>query len=235
MSTTDTSRSHRVTLPVADGRFEAHVAEPAMAATAGVILLHEIFGITDRIHRYAADYAAQGLRVIVPDLFWRIEPGVALGHDAADLKRAMQRLKQFDDEGALRDVAACAGWLRQQDAALPVTMIGYCLGGKLVVKSRQQGLADRYVTYYGIGVEHLDGDLAGNNAPLQLHYGTQDDYAPEHVVRGFAPRLGSRAELHLYDGVGHAFYRPGRDAASDQSRRRTLAFLSQDTPAATKG
>ncbi len=224
MSTTPADTANRITLSVDDGRFEAHVAAPPGPARASLVLLHEIFGITDKIRRYAADYAAAGIRVIAPDLFWRQEPGVELGHDGPDMKRAMSRLKVFDEAGAMRDIAACVQWLREQQAGAPVAVLGFCLGGKLAVKARQQGLADGYVGYYGIGVEHLPGSLDAD-APLMMHFGTDDSYAPVDVINAFTPRLGAKAAVHLYDGVGHAFYRPGRDAASDLSRTRTLDFL----------
>ncbi|MEO7243123.1 MAG: dienelactone hydrolase family protein [Variovorax sp.] len=216
-----------VPLSSRDGDFNAFACEPPNDRTpmGAVVLLHEIFGITDKIRGYARDYASCGLRVIVPDLFWRIEAGVELGHDAQDMKRAMARLKLFDDEAALADTAACVAWLRQGPSDIPISTIGFCLGGKLAVMARMRGLADAYVAYYGVGLDHVQGDLAQNDAPLLLHFGNDDSYVPIESVRQLAPRLGKNVTLHGYDDTGHAFYRPGKTAASSLSKERTLAFL----------
>ena len=230
----DTSAADGQLVPLSsnDGPFNAYICEPpaGRAPIGAVVLLHEIFGITSKIRGYAQDYAAEGLRVIAPDLFWRIEPGVELGHDAEDLKRAMSRLKLLDEDSALADITVCIAWLRQSSPNLPVTAIGFCLGGKLAVMARMQGLANAYVAYYGVGLDHVKGDLAQNDAPLLLHYGNDDTYVPPDSVRQLVPRMGNNATLHCYEDAGHAFYRPGKTAASSLSRERTLAFI-RDVPA----
>lgn len=68
-----TERSEPV--EVGDGSFGAFLAVPEGGAGPGVLLLHEIFGIADFAQGKARDLAGAGYVVLVPDLFWRLEPG----------------------------------------------------------------------------------------------------------------------------------------------------------------
>lgn len=228
----DTGPGHYTRIATDSGDFyDAFECEPPAGTPVrgGLVLLHEIFGITRKIRRYAQDYANEGLHVLAPDLFWRSGRRVELGHDPESMKQAMARLKTFDDEAAVDDVAAAVNSLRARHPGLPVSILGFCLGGKLAVMARMRALADRYVTYYGVGVEHVAGDLARNDAPLLMHYGSQDTYVPPATVQAYAPRLGHNTQVHFYPEAGHAFYVPGKDAASALSRSRTLDFLSLPT------
>src|SRR6266404_5398568 len=62
------------------GRFNAYVARPAQGSGPGLVLLQEIFGVNDTMKATADRYAEEGYVVLVPDLFWRIKPGIELGY-----------------------------------------------------------------------------------------------------------------------------------------------------------
>ena len=68
-----------ITLTARDGgSFSAYLAAPESGAGAGIVVLQEIFGV-NRVMRDIADgLAAQGYFAIVPDLFWRQEPGIQI-------------------------------------------------------------------------------------------------------------------------------------------------------------
>lgn len=216
-----------VDVPAGDVAFQAYRVEApgATRAATELVLLHEIFGITEKIRRYAHDFARYGLGVTVPDLFWRLEPRVELGHDRAGMARALALLELFNEDMAIADIARVIAQVRARSPGCRVALVGFCLGGKLVVRSRLAALADVYVGYYGVGVENIPGNLGGNDAPLMLHYGSDDPHAPRQVVEAYRARLGNAAQVLFYEGAGHAFYLPWKDEASALSRRRTLDFI----------
>lgn len=209
--------------------FDAYWREADAPNGRSIVLLHEIFGVTRKIRGYADDLAGAGFNVLVPDLFWRLERRVELNHDPESVKRAISRLGRLSTAGALDDVRSCVAALRARGQR--VALLGFCLGGKLVVLSRNQGLADAYVGYYGVGLDEVPGPLDSHDVPLLMHYGGDDPYVPLSVVEALKPRLGSQAQVCVYPNAGHAFYMPGRDEASDLSRRRTLDFLDRRLPA----
>jgi carboxymethylenebutenolidase len=69
-----------ITIKASDGSgsFEAFVAEPPHKPAGAVVLIQEIFGVNDSLKKTAAWVADLGFLVIVPDLFWRIQPGITL-------------------------------------------------------------------------------------------------------------------------------------------------------------
>jgi len=78
------------------GRFNAYVARPAQGSGPGLVLLQEIFGINDTMKATADRFAEEGYVVLVPDLFWRIKPGIELGYDEADMKQALAAVSAAD-------------------------------------------------------------------------------------------------------------------------------------------
>ena len=60
--------------PEIDGdTFGAYGVMPKSGPAPGIILLHEIFGVTDWIKNTADLFAAQGYCVMAPEIFWRLE------------------------------------------------------------------------------------------------------------------------------------------------------------------
>ena len=74
-------------IDIAEG-FRGYLAVPQCGSGPGLLLLQEIFGVNPHMRDVADLYAEEGYVVLAPDLFWRLEPGVELGHSEADLARA---------------------------------------------------------------------------------------------------------------------------------------------------
>src|SRR5262245_49056081 len=76
-----------VVLHAADGhRFDAYRAMPAEPNGAGLVVLHEIFGVNAHIREVCDGYAALGFTAIAQALFDRAQRGVALGYDADSIE-----------------------------------------------------------------------------------------------------------------------------------------------------
>ena len=90
----------------------------------GLIVIQEIFGVTDHIRETAASYAEEGYEVIAPSLYDRRAPGFEAAYAAEDVgrARALSEATPWDEVAA--DLAACVAALRA-----PVFAVGYCWGG----------------------------------------------------------------------------------------------------------
>ena len=75
----ETGTASRIRVQTPDGIFSAAFAAPGASGTRALIVLQEIFGVTQKIRRYCELFARDGYAAIAPDLFWRLEPGVDLG------------------------------------------------------------------------------------------------------------------------------------------------------------
>lgn len=219
----------KTTIDAGDGRgFAAYVSQPEKPNGHAVIVLQEIFGVTDAIRGVADRYAAEGYLALAPDLYWRIEPGVELSHSKADVERAFQYLERFDEEAGLADIGRVAAHIR----AMPglrgrVAVVGLCLGGKLAFRCAARLDVDAAAVFYGVGVEdHLD-EVAALRCPVVLHYGDQDRYASAEAQARIEAALPPAAGggFHRYPGVGHGFYTRGDLEAAALAHERTTAFL----------
>jgi len=194
----------------------------------GLLLLQEIFGVSDYIKQRAADLADLGYYVVVPEIYWRLDD-TELDDSAPDLlQRAMGIAGRLDWDLAVSDSVAALEYLRSRDARTGV--IGFCFGGGLGFAVAAESSPDVLVSYYGSALPRLL-HLAPNVTATSLHhFGDADAYLP---VDDLVDVLDD-AEVHRYPDAGHAFDNPlpafHHAEASDLAWRRTVAFLARNLP-----
>jgi carboxymethylenebutenolidase len=199
----------------------------------GMVLLHEALGVTDYTRRVANRLAELGYVTVAPDLFWRIERMVDLGHDESGMTRALELIGQFDPHAGVRDVDAALSYLRSRpDVTGPVGVIGFCFGGGLAYGAACELDPACVVAYYGVGVELLAERIDEVTCPTLLHFGTDDVFITPDALEGLQLAAGAKPniEIDVYEGAGHAFDNPhadwhDRDAAA-RAWDRTAAFLA---------
>jgi len=212
------------------GEFGAYLALPPGQTGPGLILLQEAFGVTPYMRRMADRYAEEGYVVLVPDLYWRIQPGVELTD--ADFDRAMELYQQFDANLAVEDIKATVAALRAMSQhSGGVGVVGYCLGGTLAALTAARSDIDCAVSYYGVGIADCLGELEALKTPISFHYGTSDQQCqPEfEAMQAFADRHGDNVSVHMYQEADHAFAndeRPFHDpGATELAFTRALTLI----------
>jgi carboxymethylenebutenolidase len=234
------SRVEQVQTP--DGAFDLTVWLPDAGTGPGLLLIQEIFGVSDYIRAVAQDLAALGYVVAAPDLFWRIEPGYQERHDEAGIARSLQVGGQFDVEKGVADSAAALDHLRSLPEVEGGTgVIGFCLGGSIAYFLAAQTPVDAVVSFYGSAVPGNLGILAQITSPLQFHFGGSDAYIPRDQVASVEQAAAGRGnvEIHVEEEAGHAFHNrmaPIFHVAGPAARawRRTEEFLRRHLPARDK-
>jgi len=93
------------------GEFDGYLSMPASGYGPGIVVLQEIFGVNQNMRGVADWYAAHGFVALCPDLFWRMERGVALTE--RDWEKAIDFYKQLDEAKAVEDAAAALEFLRR--------------------------------------------------------------------------------------------------------------------------
>ncbi len=207
------------------GSFEAFHAAPEQRIGGAVVLIQEIFGVSDSIKQTARDIAAQGYHVLAPDLFWRIRPGVNLSDKTeAEWKEAFALMNQFDQQKGVDDLKATLAAAR----AVPGTngragTIGYCLGGRLAMMMAEQSDADVNVSYYGVQLDNLLDGLGQISKPLMLHIAEKDQFFPAEGRRKVvaAAKDHPHIKAYTYADADHAFARSG--GAHFQARAAAIA------------
>jgi len=214
--------SDMITLQTSDDHtLGAYLATPEGTPRGGIVILQEIFGITDHIKRVADSYAEQGYLVIAPSLFDRIRPGIVLSY--SDVEDARDIMTRLDRDQVVEDMRAAADAVR---AGGKVAAIGYCWGGSLADLAACRIGVDAAVSYYGrMTVEWLNEQP---QCPVMYHYGADDFLIPPELVEQISTgRPGQQS--FVYEGAGHGFncderedYRPDSAALALE---RTLTFL----------
>jgi carboxymethylenebutenolidase len=218
------------------GAFDAYRALPASGSGPGLLLFQEIFGINDNMRGLADRLAAEGYVVLVPDMFWRLEPRFER-KDESGLADAFAMVQRFDVDRGMDDIQAThAHLLGMPECSGEVGAVGFCLGGTLALAcaatSRVDGRGpDAAVSYYGSGNNELLDRLDDVPCPVLFHYGDEDPFIPEpqiaEVEQAIAGRPGMRLERYA---AGHAFSNwdaPSmyQQEAADLAWQRTLEFF----------
>jgi carboxymethylenebutenolidase len=71
-------KAKNITVKLRDGEMGAYLAIPDRVPAGAIIAIMEIWGVNDTMRHHAHEFAQAGFICLVPDLFWRQEPGVEL-------------------------------------------------------------------------------------------------------------------------------------------------------------
>jgi len=232
---------------VALGRYHA----PGDASTEtlpGVVLIHDVWGLSDHSRALAADLAQEGFAVLEIDLYRDM--------DDVSIEAPGPFIRTLSDPGILADLDAGADWLVGEMNARPkVGVMGVCMGGTYALLAAC--LSDRFAAaapFYGI-LSYDEGMLAEPSGrdrerkpfapievasrlrmPLLASFGAEDEFVPvDHVraLEGALPKGGPPWQVDLYEGAGHAFLNRTREAAyrADASARawsKLIPFLRSE-------
>ncbi|NBH05238.1 dienelactone hydrolase family protein [Amycolatopsis sp. SID8362] len=175
----------------------------------GLVLIQEIFGLDDYLRSVAADLAAAGYVVAIPELFRRTAPGWSSTHDEAGVAASMEVAASFDPELGLADVLETMAHLRSlPEVESGVGLLGFCLGGSLAFAAAAEGDPDTAVSFYGSTVAASIAELSRVTCPIQFHFGGQDPYIPRSDVALVEAAVAAHpgAEIHVQEEAGHAFH-----------------------------
>ena len=206
-----------------------YLARPADAPRAGLIVIHEWWGLNENIREMSNRLAAAGYLALAVDLYD--------GEAATDPARARELMSAAMDAPERIDaqLEAAFRWLRDEGGVARVGTIGWCFGGALSLRTAMMlpEELDAAVIYYGRVVTE-PARLAPLMMPILGIFGGQDRGIPVASVLEFEAilqTLGKTAEIVIYDDADHAFANPSgtryEPAAADDAWRRTLEFLAE--------
>jgi len=189
----------------------------------GIVILQEIFGVTDQLKTLAERYTAGGYDVAIPALFDRQEPDAVIPFDQGP--RGMNLMLSSVLDQTMLDIDAAVQALRARGGKIGV--IGFCWGGGLALRAAQVLDIDASVGFYGTRLtQYLDRPL---RAPFLGHFGRTDDHVPPEMlaaVQAYLPGI----EVHVYE-AGHAFANHARPSfvpqAAETAHQRTEAFFAR--------
>ena len=218
------SPRHREWVKVKSGDrvVNAFVVYPEVKSKApAVVVIHEIFGMTDWVQLLADEVAEAGYVAIAPDLL----SGVTL--PAGDANAVGKAIRDLPPDQITADLNAVADYVAKLPAANgKVAVAGFCWGGTQSFRfaTNRPSLSAAYV-FYGSGPD----DVSAIKAPVYGFYAGLDARVGATVPKTeeLMKAAGKKYDVVTYEGAGHGFMRAGDApppaADADQKARDAYA------------
>ena len=228
--------SQLIKIETGDGEMPAHLWLPDGGVGPGIVLVQEIFGVSDYIRGRGRDLAELGFLVCAPEVYWRLDDREIDESDPKVLSRAIALAQQVDWPLAVRDVQAALSHVRGMiEVEGGVRLIGFCFGGGLAFHVASVDDVDVLVSYYGSALgnlTHLAGDI---DAASLHHFGMADAFIPAETIERVRTAVTAHgAQFHTYEGANHAFDNPApafhHPQASAEAWAITRRFLNEHLP-----
>lgn len=227
-----------IAVPGSDVPLRAWVVYPERRDKAPVVIvIHEIFGLTDWIRGVTDQLAKEGFIAVAPDLLSGLGPNGGGTESLAGRDEAVKLVRSLKPDTTQARLALVRRWA----SALPAAngrcaSVGFCWGGSTSFGfAVSQPTLDGAVVYYGTSPD--SASLQRLAPPVLGLYG-EDDARVVATVEPAKRVLAARKqpfEAHLYAGAGHGFLRQQGEraganlAASQQAWKRTIEFLREKT------
>jgi carboxymethylenebutenolidase len=229
----------------------AYLVQPSGECKGGLIVVHEVWGLSDHIKDVAQRFAKQGYLVLAPDLFRdtdiyeKLTPGMAEDLFDPEKRNAVQpKLREitapihapgFAEETIVKLKAIFNYIETQKLTGGRVAMTGFCFGGSysfsLAIAEPKLKAA---VPFYGHSDQDID-ELKKIKCPVLAIYGEND----ERLISAL-PELEDKmkqAEVdfipQVYPDCGHAFFNDTNrfaynQVAAEDAWEKTLHFLESN-------
>lgn len=213
----DKSPRHMEWVTVTNGNREVKcfIAYPEVKEKAtAVLVIHEIFGLTDWVRSVADQLAAEGYIAIAPDLLSGAAPGGGGTAELGGNDAVRKAISSLPPEQITADLNAVAKYV----AALPaangkVTVGGFCWGGAQSFRyaTNNKDLKGSFV-FYGSPPDSKK-DMERIQCTVYGFYAANDARITTTVpkTKELMKEAGKTYDPVIYDGAGHGFMRGGQD------------------------
>jgi carboxymethylenebutenolidase len=220
----EASPRHReyVTLQHGSRGLQALVVYPEVKDKASVVvLIHEIFGLTDWAKEMADELAGEGFIVVAPDLLSGFGPGGG-GSDAFPSQDdRVKAVSGLDPAGVLADLDTAADYGKKLPGANgKIAVAGFCWGGSksFAFAAHRPDLGAAFV-FYGTA----PADVTTVVAPVYGFYAGNDARVGATIpaTTDAMKAAGKFYDPVTYEGAGHGFMRAGEDPTNTNPANKT--------------
>lgn len=219
-----------------------HLVHPDSGSHPGVVMIHDVWGLSDHTRDLARRLAEEGFSVLALDLYRR--------EREVRIENPGEWMRGLSDPQVLSDVQAGIDFLAAHPSAAGrgIGVTGFCMGGMyaLLAACTCRGISAS-VVFYGLlshqhGILHAEAGLdpekkpreplaavSDLRVPLLALYGDADEFVPLSDIDRLRERLeatGRPADVAVYPGAGHAFMNDTRpDAFRPEIARQAWARM----------
>jgi len=216
----DKSPRHQEWVQVKNGdrSVNSFIVYPEVKSKANaVVVIHEIFGMTDWVRTVADQLAEAGYIAIAPDLLSGMGPNGGGSSSFTDRSGVGQAIGKLPPEQITADLNAVADYVSKLPACTgKVAVCGFCWGGGQSFRfaTNRTKLAAAFV-FYGTGPDNKEA-IGKIKAPVYGFYGGNDARVNATIPKSqeLMKEAGKTYEPVTYEGAGHGFMRAGEDPAN---------------------
>jgi len=214
-----THKGQMITLTSGDGAaIGCYQVKAEGARKGGLVLIMEIFGVTDHIKDMCDLFASKGYDVLSPQLYDRQVKDFEASYSQEDIQKSLDYRAQNTYENTVLDAQMCINALRDGGNA-KVFITGYCYGGSVtwLAACRAQGL-NAASCYYGGAIKDFINETP--KCPTICHFGEKDKGIPMEDVRRIE-KAHPEVKIYVYD-ADHGFNSDRRDNYDEASAKLAL-------------
>jgi len=209
---------------------ETYASFPEKGSGPGLIILHEIFGVSSYIKNICNHYSSLGYVVLCPNLFGNETSLQSNLESNWDLAKKLYN--NFNVDSGLRDVFAVLAHIRKmKECNGSVGSIGFGLGSRLSYLMSTRSDINCSVSYYGVGIDGFLDEIHDIRSPFMIHIGEKDKLVPNTVRKKLIKKLSlnKAIETCLYPMAEHSFARNDsplyNEIYAKQANEKTELFL----------
>jgi carboxymethylenebutenolidase len=201
-----------------------------------VLIIHEIFGLTEWAQDLADQVAAAGYIAVAPDLLSGMGPQGG-GTDKFSQDDAIKAIRELNPDQITADLNAAADYgLKLPAANGKLFVAGFCWGGGQSFRfaTNRPDLKAAFV-FYGEAPEKQA--LTRIKAPVYGFYGGNDERIDATIpaATDAMKQLGKTYEPVVYEGAGHGFMRAGEAPDATEANKKARAEAWQRWKSLLKG
>ena len=179
-----------------------------------VVVIHEIFGLSDWVRGVTDQLAEAGYIAIAPDLLSGTAAGGGGTAELGSVDAVRKAISSLPPDQITADLNAVADYVAKLPACNgKIAVGGFCWGGGQTFRfaTNNKNVKSGFV-FYGTGPEKEE-ECARINCPVYGFYGGNDARVNATIPKSaeLMKKAGKTYEPVTYDGAGHGFMRAGED------------------------
>lgn len=225
-----------VTVKAGDRNVSAFVVYPESKKKAPVVIvIHEIFGMTDWVRTVADKLAANGYIAIAPDLLSGFGPNGGGSKEFSGRDAVTQAVGKLPPDAVTENLNAIADYGKRLPASNgKLAVVGFCWGGSQSFRfaTNRPDLSAAFVFYgtapseAGAPQGSFQPDKAALDrikAPVYGFYAGNDARVDATIepTKQAMQAAGKKYDPQTYEGAGHGFMRAGEDPANSNPANKT--------------
>jgi len=213
-----------INVPQGKREVQSFIVYPEVKEKApAVVVIHEIFGLTDWVRGVADQLAEAGYIAIAPDLLSGMAPKGGGTSEFKGVDEARKAIMSLPPDQVTADLDAVADYVAKRPACNgKLAVAGFCWGGGQTFRyaTNNKNLKAAFV-FYGTGPEK-EADIERITCPVYGFYGGNDARVNATIPKSMelVKKAGKTYEPVTYEGAGHGFMRAGEAPDANEANKK---------------